>query len=261
MRQWTHLTVLVVILAAAVLASMCGSQPPTSPAPQPSPTPSAPPPTYAISGAVTDSVSGRPIAGSKVSATSEANAPMSASTDVNGAYAIRGLPSGPLTVHAEAAAYTATDKTITLQADARVDLALQPIVVAAPRCDPGLWNHMHDPQRIKTLSACQTVTGTIASIGSSEDGDIDMQLTLDPPYANLLNAGNISKLNGNLQIEAICQTKVHPDVPDALRACANFTGTVPIPPVGTHVQVTGTHVLDSDHGWNEIHPISVLTVR
>ena len=35
-------------------------------------------------------------------------------------------------------------------------------------------------------------------------GDIDLQLTLDPPFTNLLNNANITKLNGHLQIEAIC---------------------------------------------------------
>ena len=86
-----------------------------------------------------------------------------------------------------------------------------------------------------------------------------MQLTLDAGFGNLLNDGNVTKLNGNLQTEAICQAPVHPDVPDAQRTCANFSGTVPIPAVGTHVSVTGVYVLDSDHGWMEIHPISVLT--
>ena len=32
------------------------------------------------------------------------------------------------------------------------------------------------------------------------------------------------------------------------------------PPDGTHVQVTGTYTLDKNHGWMEIHPISVLRV-
>jgi hypothetical protein len=118
---------------------------------------------------------------------------------------------------------------------------------------------MHHVQRIKIITACQTVTGVIAKVGSSDDGDIDMQLTLDSEFRNLLNNGNITKLNGNLQIEAICQAPVHPDVPDAQRTCANFSGTVPIPAVGTRVRLTGVYVLDSDHGWMEIHPISVMT--
>ena len=252
MVRWClRLGLFLSILAATVTLSVCGSQPSTT-----APTPAK---TYAISGTVSDAASGRPIASATVG-TANSPAAQSTTTDANGNYTIRNIPGGVVTLHAEAAAYTATDKTVTVQSDMRADLTLQPIVVASPQCDASLWNHMHDPKRIKTLRTCQTVTGTIATVGTSDDGDYDMQLTLDAPYANLLNSGNITKLNGNLQIEAICQSKVHPDVPDAIRACANFTGTVPIPPVGAHVQVTGTYVLDSDHGWNEIHPISVLTI-
>lgn len=88
-----------------------------------------------------------------------------------------------------------------------------------------------------------------------------MDLRLDPWFGGLLNSGNMSGLRGNLKIEAICQAPIHSDGPNALVTCAPFTGTVPIPPVGAHVQVTGVYVLDSDHGWMEIHPISVLTAR
>lgn len=135
-----------------------------------------------------------------------------------------------------------------------------PAPIVTPQCDPSLWPHMHDVKRIRVVTPCQTVTGTVAVVRTDDDGDYDIEVSLDPGYGNLLNAGNLSKLSGHLNVEAICQTTVRPDVPDALRTCANFTGTVPIPPVGAHVQVTGVHVLDTDHGWMEIHPISVLSV-
>lgn len=109
------------------------------------------------------------------------------------------------------------------------------------------------------MSSCTTVTGVITDFHSNDDGDIDIRLAVDPPYANLLNSGNVANLNGHLQTEAVCQAPVHDDVPDAIRACRDFTGRVPVPPVGTHVQVTGMYTLDTNHGWMEIHPISVLT--
>ena len=85
-------------------------------------------------------------------------------------------------------------------------------------------------------------------------------LAVDPQYANLLNQGNITKLNGNLHIEAICQSPVHSDVPAAMVSCGSFHGTVPIPPNGAYVQVTGVYLEDNDHGWMEIHPISALLI-
>ena len=108
------------------------------------------------------------------------------------------------------------------------------------------------------MAACQTVTGTIAKQHASDDGDIDIELTLDPQFANLLNKGNLTNLNGNLNIEAICQAAVQPDIPAASPACSGV-GKLVVPPVGAHVQVTGSYVLDTNHGWMEIHPISVIT--
>ena len=102
-------------------------------------------------------------------------------------------------------------------------------------CDASLWPHVHDVQRLEITNGCQTVTGVIATIDSSADGDVEMQLTLDPGFGHLLNDGNVTKLNGNLQIEAICQAPVRSDQPDARRTCGNFRGTVPIPAVGARV--------------------------
>jgi len=118
---------------------------------------------------------------------------------------------------------------------------------------------MHDADRIKKIEPCRTVRGIIASVHTSDDGDVDMQLALDPQFRYLLNRGNATQLNGNLQIEAICQAPVHANVPDAQRACAGFTGTIRIPRVSQRVHVTGSYVLDQHHGWMEIHPISRLT--
>jgi len=63
--------------------------------------------------------------------------------------------------------------------------------------------------------------------------------------------------HGDLVTEAICQHQVLQ--PDAISACAGFHDPIAIPPVGTHVAVTGVYVLDQDHGWTELHPISAIT--
>jgi len=89
---------------------------------------------------------------------------------------------------------------------------------------------------------------------------MDMPLALDPPYTNLLNNGNTTSLGGHLNVEAICQATIHPDVPAAVPACGSFHGSVFIPPAGAHVQVTGSYVLDTNHGWMEIHPATAITL-
>ena len=133
--------------------------------------------------------------------------------------------------------------------------------VVQPQCDPSLWNNVYDPTRLKVMSSCMTITGTIINQHASDDGDIDMEFALDPPFANLLNSGNITKLSGNLNIEAICQAPIQPDTPQAVPASRGLARLLVLPPVGAHAQVTGSYVLDTNHGWMEIHPISVIDVR
>lgn len=126
-----------------------------------------------------------------------------------------------------------------------------------PACDPSLWNHVYDPARLRVVSACLTMTGTVLGEHTNEDGDVDLQVTPDPPYADLVNATNAAKLSGALQVEAVCQATVRTS---AEQACAGFKGSVMIPPVHAHVSVTGSYVLDTNHGWMEIHPVSAIQI-
>src|SRR2546423_1611933 len=116
-----------------------------------------------------------------------------------------------------------------------------------PQCDASLWNHVYDSGRLKVMGMRQTATGVITDHHANEDGDIDVRIAVDPAYANLLNAGNMSGLNGHLQTEAICQ--VPTQTAESTAACRGFAGSVVIPPDGTRVQVTGTYVVDTHHGW------------
>jgi hypothetical protein len=123
-------------------------------------------------------------------------------------------------------------------------------------CDGSLWNHVYDSGRLQLRQPCITVTGTVTDFHSNDDGDVDIRIDVDQPYKNLLNGGNISDLNGHLQTEAICQAP--PTVADAIQACRGFNGSVAVPAVGAHVQVTGSYVFDTNHGWMEVHPITAL---
>ena len=116
---------------------------------------------------------------------------------------------------------------------------------------------MYDAGRLQVINACQTVTGSVTETYSSEDGDIDIRVALDPAYTALLNTANITKIDGHLQVEAICQAAA--TTASAQQACGNFHGSVTVPAVGDRVSVTGTYVLDTRHGWTEIHPVSVIT--
>jgi hypothetical protein len=108
------------------------------------------------------------------------------------------------------------------------------------------------------MSACKTVAGTVTSVRSEPDGDVHVLLALPSRRSNLLNSGNVTDTHGDLVTEIICVGTV--TQADAKRACAGYVNQVQVPSVGERVRISGTYVLDADHGWMEIHPVSSLTV-
>ena len=61
-------------------------------------------------------------------------------------------------------------------------------------------------------------------------------------------------------LEIICRYPVTQK--DAIASCHNFKSKVVLPPVGTHVRVTGPLIEDLDHQpiHREIHPVSSIEV-
>ncbi len=120
--------------------------------------------------------------------------------------------------------------------------------------DPGsIWPHVYNPSRLEVVRQCITVSGAVDSVRSEADGDYHVRLRLDPAYANLTNDANY----GDLVVEIICATTVTQS--DAMAACENYSNTIPIPAVGEQITVSGPYVLDTNHGWTEIHPVYSLT--
>jgi hypothetical protein len=124
-------------------------------------------------------------------------------------------------------------------------------------CDEQLWAHVYKPQRLNVLSRCSMVSGTIAVVRTEADGDRHILLHLDPGFAPLVNPVNVAKQHGDLVLEPVCEGKV--TQADAKAACAGYRSPVTVPPVGTHVDVIGAYVTDTEHGWNEIHPVTSIT--
>ncbi len=121
-------------------------------------------------------------------------------------------------------------------------------------CDQSLWSHVYNPTRLTVLKQCTTVTGTVAESNVDDDGDQHFLVKLDPGQDQLLTKRNIKKKNGDLVAEIVCANK--PQIKKAKSACAGWSNPVPLPSVGAHVSVTGSLVLDTSNGWNEIHPVS-----
>ncbi len=105
-----------------------------------------------------------------------------------------------------------------------------------------------------------------------DDGDIHVNLSLPAGETHLLDQANYSYEDGELVTEIVPadQPGCSPGKPPPLPATAyrspgyNYglcTGAdVPTPPLGSEVTVTGPYVLDSDHGWMEIHPVWAVRI-
>jgi len=139
-------------------------------------------------------------------------------------------------------------------------------------CGDGLWEHVYHPTRLTVKQDCLTVTGTIVDATATQathqpdgvrhegDGDTHGWLQLDSAYASLINDGNTLDEGGNLVFEIVCHFKV--TQADAKPGCTGFTDTTTIPPVGSHVAITGSFVTEKNHAkWNEIHPVSSIKVQ
>jgi hypothetical protein len=102
------------------------------------------------------------------------------------------------------------------------------------------------------------VLGTIESKRTEKDGDYDTRVNLDSQFSNLINSANIKNQLGDLVAEPICVNKI--TQPDAISTCQNFHQNINIPPIGSHVNITGSYVLDKEHGnWAEIHSVTSIT--
>ncbi len=138
----------------------------------------------------------------------------------------------------------------------------------AATCDETLWSHVYHPTRLVVKQPCTTVTGTIVDatngrepdgVRHEADGDTHGWLKVDPGFEDLLNPGNLNNEGGNLVFEIVCKFNVTQT--DAKPACNAFTSNIEIPPVGSHVQIVGSYVRDTNHAqWMEIHPVTSIKV-
>ena len=132
----------------------------------------------------------------------------------------------------------------------------EPSQISAAQCDQTLWQHVYNPSRLHVLAPCISVTGTVEEIRKEADGDVHILFRLDQPFASLLNEKNISRQEGDLVLEPICQHKVRQA--DAAEPCGGYDGPYFEPQIGQRYTVSGAYVHDADHGWNELHPVTSL---
>src|SRR5206468_12943321 len=128
---------------------------------------------------------------------------------------------------------------------------------SAKGCDPSLGRYVYNPSRLETIKDCVRVAGIIEHQISEPDGDMHIRLKLDSQYSGLINSHNIQYQHGDLVVEPVCEH--HISQLDAVGICGGYRSPLTVPPDGTHVTVVGRYVLDNDHGWLEIHPVTSLS--
>jgi hypothetical protein len=97
---------------------------------------------------------------------------------------------------------------------------------------------VYHPARLVVKSRCRTAVGTVEVVRfEAYDGDVHVELRLDPGQESLLSRGN-ERIGGNLLLEIVPTDRER----------------VPIPQVGARVSAVGPLVDDTAHGWREIHP-------
>lgn len=131
-----------------------------------------------------------------------------------------------------------------------------------PLCVGDPHAHVYNPDRLQILAACIELTGTIDSETPQADGDSHVHLHIDPGQTcagqPCIDAKNVSDQAGDLILEPVCENPI--SQADAVAACQGDHNPLALPPVGSHVVVMGPFVLDTDHGWNEIHPLDSITI-
>jgi hypothetical protein len=123
--------------------------------------------------------------------------------------------------------------------------------------------HVYHPARLQILASCVTVRGTILSVHQEPDGDLHVRLRVDPDQRDprggrFTNTTNDAQQGGALVLEPVCEGPVTQS--DAVSVCVGYHNPLVVPPVGSHVEVSGPWVLDTPHGWLEIHALERVEV-
>jgi hypothetical protein len=120
---------------------------------------------------------------------------------------------------------------------------------------------VYNPDRLQVLDPCKHAEGVVVDVAHEDDGDYHVWFTADPAYEYLLNPQDHFQAKPAMlaEITPDCPRSTNP--PDAQSAARCPKANLPIPKLGQHVALDGPWVLDTDHGWREIHPVDSIRIR
>jgi len=128
-------------------------------------------------------------------------------------------------------------------------------------CNPSFERFTYNPARLVRLADCVSVTGVVEVVRNERDGDLHVLFKVDSAYSGMLNAVNIQRQHGDLILEPDCVGGAVTQA-DAIGPCQGAVA----PPgfnlirAGARLKVTGPFVTDTEHGWNEVHPVEKVEV-
>jgi hypothetical protein len=120
---------------------------------------------------------------------------------------------------------------------------------------------VHTPDRLQVLDRCKHAEGTVVDVALEGDGDYHVWFRPDAGYEALLNAQNHFQAQPAMLAEITPNCDLAGFPADAQSAAHCPKTTFPIPSLGDHIAIDGPWVLDTDHGWREIHPVNSIHIR
>jgi hypothetical protein len=118
--------------------------------------------------------------------------------------------------------------------------------------------HVYSPDRLKVLDPCKHAEGVVVDVAAEEDGDYHVWFAPDPAYAYLMNPENHFQGRPAMLAEIVPDCTGQPADEQAAARCPKTR--IAVPKLHDHVAMNGPWVFDTNHGWNEIHPVDTISV-
>ena len=134
-----------------------------------------------------------------------------------------------------------------------------PAAIASNGCRAGAPEAgVYQPDRLEVMDPCRHAVGVVVDVAAEDDGDYHVWFKPDPGYESVMNAENHFQAKPAMLAEITPDCDGSPADGEAASKCPR--SHLSIPKLGDHVAIDGPWVLDTNHGWNEIHPVDSIAI-
>lgn len=119
---------------------------------------------------------------------------------------------------------------------------------------------MYSPDRLQVLAPCKHAAGSVVVVVHEDDGDFHIWFRPDSGFEALLNSENHFQSRPAMLAEIVpdCPLNSNPSNASAAARCPKTKLSIPV--IGNHISIWGPWVLDTEHGWREIHPVDSIQI-